>query len=91
VTEAFWGTLEGFQAKKPKHVWQPIYARAVREGIWMAIVCVGCSGVQIYREDFVGIQIAICGLVGGLTEEGFTTRILDSYWAKRGRHYDVPS
>jgi hypothetical protein len=39
-------------------------------------------GVQIPRENFVGIHQAIGGLVDGLPKEGFTLRLFDSYWAK---------
>jgi hypothetical protein len=83
VRQVTGGTPEGGQAKKPNQTGQPIYARATREGIGMAIVCEGYPGVQISRENFVVIQRAIGGLVGGFPEEGFTPRIVDSYWAKR--------
>jgi hypothetical protein len=48
----------------------------------MAIVCEGYLGVQIPRENFVGIHQAIGGLVDGLPEKGFTPRLVNSYWAK---------
>jgi len=48
----------------------------------MAIVCEGYLGVQLSRENFVVIHRAIGGLVDGLPEEGFTLRLVDSYWAK---------
>ena len=50
------GTPEGGQAKRPKQVGQLSYARAAREHIQMATVCEGYMGVQISRENFVGIQ-----------------------------------
>ena len=48
----------------------------------MMIVREGYPGIQISRENFVGIQQAIDGLVDGLPEEGFTPRLVDSYWTK---------
>jgi len=48
----------------------------------MVIVHEGYPGIQISRENFVGIQQAIGGLVAGLPEEGFTPRLVDSYWTK---------
>jgi len=48
----------------------------------MAIVCEGYLGVQISKENFVGIHQAIGGPVDGFPEEGFTPTLVDSYWAK---------
>jgi hypothetical protein len=48
----------------------------------MAIRCEGYLGVPISRENFVGIQRAIGGLVDWLSEDRFTPRLVDSYWAK---------
>jgi hypothetical protein len=48
----------------------------------MAIVCEGYLGVQVCRENFVDIKRVIRGLVDELPEEGFTPRLLDTYWTK---------
>ena len=48
----------------------------------MAIICDGYLTVQVSKENFVSIQRAIGGLVDGLLEEGFTARLVDTYWAK---------
>jgi len=48
----------------------------------MAIICDGYPRVQVTKDDFEKIQRAIGGLVDGLPEEGFTPRLVDSYWAK---------
>ena len=48
----------------------------------MAIVCEDYPRGQISRDNFVDIQRAIGRLVDGLPEEGFTPRLVDSYWAK---------
>ena len=37
---------------------------------------------QIFRDDFVNIQRAIGRLVDELPNEGFTPRLVHSYWAK---------
>ena len=39
-------------------------------------------GIQISRENFADIQQAIGRLVDELPEEGFTPRLVYSYWAK---------
>jgi hypothetical protein len=44
----------------------------------MVIVCEGYPGIQISRENFVGIQQVVRGLKDGLPEEGFTPRLVDS-------------
>ena len=46
------------------------------------IVCEGYPGIQISRENFVGIQQVVGGLKDGLPEEGFTPRLVDSYRTK---------
>jgi hypothetical protein len=66
------GTPEGRQAKRLRKIGQPSYARAAREGIWMAIVYDGYPRIQVSRENFVSTQRATCGLVDELPEEGFT-------------------
>jgi hypothetical protein len=38
---------------------------------------------QISRDDFANIQRAIGRLVDKLPEEGFTPKLVDSYWSKR--------
>jgi hypothetical protein len=48
----------------------------------MANVCDVYPGVQISRENFVGIQLAIGGLVNELPEEGITPRLADTCWTK---------
>jgi len=48
----------------------------------VAIVCEGYPRDQISRDNFVNIQRAISRLVDGLPEEGFTPRLVDSYWSK---------
>jgi hypothetical protein len=48
----------------------------------MAIICDVYREVQVSNENFINIQRAIGGLVDGLPEEGFTPRLLDTYWAK---------
>jgi hypothetical protein len=39
-------------------------------------------GIQISIENFSGIQRTMSGIVDDLPEEGFTNRLVDSYWAK---------
>ena len=48
----------------------------------MAIICDVYREVQVSNENFINIQRATGGLVDGLPEEGFTPRLLDTYWAK---------
>jgi hypothetical protein len=48
----------------------------------MATVCKDYPGTQISKENFVDVQQAIGQLVDGLPEEGFTPRLVDTYWAK---------
>ena len=48
----------------------------------MAIVCEDYPRGQISRENFADIQRAIGRLVVWLPEEGFTPRMVDSYWSK---------
>jgi hypothetical protein len=48
----------------------------------VAIVCEDYLGTQISKENFVDVQQAISRLVNGLPEEGFTPRLVDSYWAE---------
>jgi hypothetical protein len=38
--------------------------------------------IKVSKEDFVGIQRAIGGLVDELPEEGFTPRLIDTYWTR---------
>ena len=75
-------TLESRQAKRPKKSRQLSYAKAAQEGLRMAIVCHGYPEVQVFRENFMNIQRAIGGLVNELSEEGFTPKLIDTYWAK---------
>jgi hypothetical protein len=51
-------------------------------GILVAVVCVDYPGVQISINNFVDIQTAIDRLVDELPEEGFTPRLVDTYWSK---------
>jgi hypothetical protein len=76
------GTPEGGQAKRPKQTGQLDYARVAREGLRMAIVCEDYPKTQITKENFVDILHVIDRLVDELPEEGLTTRLVDSYWAK---------
>jgi len=46
----------------------------------MAIVCDSYPEIKVSKENFVGIQRAIGGLVDELPEEGFTPRFIDTYW-----------
>jgi DNA polymerase IIIc chi subunit len=48
----------------------------------MAIICDGYPKVQVFKDNFVSIQQAITRLVDGLLEEGFTPRLVETYWAK---------
>jgi hypothetical protein len=48
----------------------------------VAVVCEDYPRSQISRENFVDIQRAVGLLVDELPEEGFTPRMVDSYWAK---------
>jgi hypothetical protein len=48
----------------------------------MAIVCDGYPDIKISKENFVGIQRAIGGLVDELPEEGFTPRLIRTYWTR---------
>ena len=75
------GTPHGGQAKRPKQTGQLSYARAAQEGIQVAIVCEDNPRGQISRDNFADIKRAIGRLVDGLAEEGFTPRLVDSYWA----------
>ena len=77
------GALQvGGQANRPKQTGQLTYARAAQEGIRVAIVCEDYPRGQISRDNFTDIQRAIGRLVDGLPEEGFTYRLVDSYWSK---------
>ena len=75
-------TPESGQAKRPRKSRQLSYARAAQEGLWVAIICDGYPKVQVSKDNFVSIQQAIGGLVDGLPEEGFTPRLVATYWAK---------
>ena len=46
----------------------------------MAVVCENYLESQISKENFTDIQIG--RFVDELPEEGFTPRLVDSYWAK---------
>ena len=48
----------------------------------MDIICDGYPKEQVSNENFISIERAIGGLVDGLPVEGFTPRLLDTYWAK---------
>jgi hypothetical protein len=76
------GTPEGGQAKRPKQTGQTSYARAAQEGLRVAIVSADYPREQISRDNFTHIQRAIGRLVDELPEEGFTPRLVDSYWSK---------
>jgi hypothetical protein len=74
---------EGRQAKRPRSSGQPSYARAAQEGLRMAIICDGYLKVQVSKDGFGKIQRAIGGLVDEVPEEGFTPKLIDTYWAIR--------
>jgi len=76
------GTPGGGQAKRPKQTGQLSYARAAQEGIRVAIICEDYPRGHISRDNFADIKRAISQLVDGLPEEGFTPRLVDSYWSK---------
>jgi hypothetical protein len=48
----------------------------------MTIICDGSPKVQVSKDHLVKIQRAIGGLVDGLPQEGFTHKLVDTYWAK---------
>jgi hypothetical protein len=48
----------------------------------VAVVCEDYPREQISRDNFINIQRAIDRLVDGLPEEGFTPRLVYSYWSK---------
>jgi hypothetical protein len=48
----------------------------------VAVVCENYLESQISKENFTDIQRAIGRLVDEFPEEGFTSRLVDSYWAK---------
>jgi hypothetical protein len=48
----------------------------------VAVVCENYPDSQLTKENFADIQRAIGRLVDELPEEGFTPRLVDSYWAK---------
>jgi hypothetical protein len=73
---------EDRQAKRPRSSGQPSYARVTQEGLRMAIIHDGYLKVQVTKDDFEKIQRAISGLADGLPEEGFTPKLVDTYWAK---------
>ena len=75
-------TPESGQVKRPRIAGQLSCARVAQEGLWMAIICDVYPKVQVSNDNFINIQRAIGGLVDGLPEEGFTPRLLDTYWAK---------
>ena len=72
----------GDHAKRPKQGGQLSYARVAREGIRVAVVYEDYPESQLSKENFTDIQRAIGRLVDELPEEGFTPRLVDSYWAK---------
>ena len=76
------GTLKGWQAKRSKQTGQLSYARAAWEGLRVATVCEDYPRGQVSREQFVSIQRATGQLVDEFPEEGFITRLVDSYWSK---------
>jgi hypothetical protein len=48
----------------------------------VAVVNEDYPGTQLSKDDFANIQKAIGRLVDELPEEGFTPRLVDTYWAK---------
>ena len=58
------------------------YAMVAQESLRVAVVCENYPESQISKENFTDIQRAIGWLVDELPEEGFTPRLVESYWAK---------
>jgi hypothetical protein len=58
------------------------YARAAQKDLRMATACNGYLKVHVSKEKFVNIQQVIGGLVDELPEEGFTPRLINTYWAR---------
>jgi hypothetical protein len=76
------GTPRGRHAKRLIQTGQLSYARTAWEGIRMAIGCNDHPVIPISKENFVETQMAIGRLMDRLPEEGFTPRLIDTYWAK---------
>ena len=60
----------------------------------MAVISENYPESQLSKENFIDIQRAIGRLVDELPEEGFTPRLVDSYWAKGAAImvcHDVPT
>jgi hypothetical protein len=76
------GTPEDGQAKRPKQSGQPSYTRVAWEGLRVAIVCEDYPKTRVSREKFVDIQHVIRRLADELPVQGFTPRLVDSYWSK---------
>jgi hypothetical protein len=48
----------------------------------MATVCEDYPGMLISKENFAATQKAVGWLMDGFPEQGFTPRLVDTYWAK---------
>jgi hypothetical protein len=48
----------------------------------MTIVCDDYPGAPVSKENFAAIHSAVGRLVDWLPEEGFTPKLVDTYWAK---------
>jgi hypothetical protein len=48
----------------------------------MAIICDGYPEAQVSKENFINNKRALGGLVDDLPQEGFTSRLFDTCWAK---------
>ena len=48
----------------------------------MAIISDSYPEMHVSKDNCVDIQQAIGGLVNGLPEEGFTPRLIDTYWGE---------
>jgi len=68
--------------QRPKQGGQLSYTRATWEDVQVTVVCKNYPENQISKENFVDIQWAIGQLVDEFPEDGFTPKLVDSYWAK---------
>jgi len=77
------GTPErGGGTERPKQFGQLGYARVDREGLRVAVVCENYPESQISKENFTDFRWAIGRHMDELPEDGFTHRLVDSYWAE---------
>jgi len=72
----------GGGTERPKQFGQLGYARVDREGLRVAVVCENYPESQISKENFTDFRWAIGRHMDELPEDGFTHRLVDSYWAE---------